>query len=485
MTSNKPIALAPLLAIPLEILQDIVRQLDPISLVALSQTSTSWRAVISPLRHDYIQRLLALELVPAHGGIVPVFDEHNMDLAPPWDSDEWKATKYACCGCMKLRRHMMFTNHAILHRPYRKPPPESVEAAKAAITDWEPLAPAARWRRIQERAASEQAVRRECARAADARRLDAQQHAPAHPFARISLRHAETDRETAKYLVGVARQKRRCIDCERRHRNWPMLTTAPPSAANKTIPAVRSRQLRFHGLWERYFPGLLERPPPAKFPRPWRALRGSSDDTLLTLYLVSCPGCDTWQEHSAFRQWDLFRWGFHSPRPTSLPLLCNRCHLETHKDPDLLARELSAGALKILRSCQQEALSHLEFGWKWVRRDFHGSERDPNNAVLGEYAAVGHELLDGLQWNSDRDVVVERSNMPDLRRRLDRYKQFLYHEIRPETRSRVLQSWTKLWVEDYALTEGMYYWLSKNIECVESDPAIVLKHVLEHDPYRV
>ncbi len=466
--------------LPLEVLQDIIRRLDPITLISLAQTCRSWRTLINPIRHDFIQRLLALELLPAHG-IVPLLDEHDMTLTPPWGSDEWKTNKYACCGCMKLRTHMSFGNHAILGRPYRKPPFGNVEADKATVTEWEPLTPSARWRRIQERAADEREVRRECRRVADARRHDALQHAPAHPFARVSLRHAETDRETERYLVGSSRQKRRCIDCQRPHGNSPMLTTGP---AGKEVPMVKSRQLKFQSIWERHFPGLIELLPPEKLPRYWRTNRGSSDGIFLTLYVVCCPSCGTWQEYSAFRRWELLRWGFRFPQPSVAPLLCNRCHLQTHQDPALLADELSAGALQMLRDHRRDILGHLGFGWRLVSRDFDSAQR--SSPLFAEYAAVGREVLDGFTWISpDRGIVVEEADLPDLRRRFSRYKQFIYHEIDTETRAVVLQSWLKLWVEDYGLREDMYHWISKQIERLESDPALVLRYVLERDPYRV
>ena len=460
--------------LPLEILQQIVCQLDPISLIALSQASKSWRALINPLRHDHIQRMLALELLPEHGGIVPLFDEQTITSTPPWDSDEWKSNKYACCRCMKLRSHMMFSNSAILRRPYRKPPPGNVEAAKAAVTDWEPLEPSARWRRIQERAAREQAVRARWARAAD------HHPDPANPWLRVP-RDEETYAAIAKYLVGTARHKRRCIDCELRYGNWVQLNMPPRFA---WVPVVKSRQLKFKSNWDRHFPGLIEPLPPEKYPRQWRGIQGSSDGIYLTLYIIRCPCCSTWQEQSAFRKWELYRWGFRSPRRTRDPLLCNRCHLEAYEDPALLARELSAGALEMLRSDQKLMLYHLEFGWRLVDRDFNAQG---TNSPLAKYAAVGDEILDGLKWtNASRDsIVVDESELPDLRRRFVRYRNFIRNEVDPETRAGLLQSWFGLWVEDYDLFESKYRWLGRQIARLESDPNLVLNYVLERDPYRV
>ncbi|KAG7285702.1 hypothetical protein NEMBOFW57_007995 [Staphylotrichum longicolle] len=407
--------------IPLEILQQIVCQLDPISLIALSQASKPWRALINPLRHDHIQRMLALELLPEHGGIVPLFDEQTAKSVPWWGSEEWKSNKYACCGCMKLRSHMMFSNSAILRRPYRKPPPGSVEAAKAAITDWEPLEPSHRWRRIQERAAREQEVRAKWARAAEPK------PDPTNPWLRVP-RDKETEAAIAKYLVGTARQKRRCIDCELRLGNWSLLNKPPITTK---VPVVKSRQLRFSDDWDRHFPGLVESLDPNQTPKQWRWYRGSSVAMYCTLL-------------------------------TKI-LIC------------LLANCLTA---------LSQTLSRLAFGWRLISRDFDAQSSD---SPLAKHKAVGAEILDGLKWADARKkrIIVGESDLPDLRRRFERYKDFIQNEVDPGTRSGLLQSWFGHWVEDYDLIENKYHWLGQQIARLESDPNLVLNYVLERDPYRV
>ncbi|KAK0754788.1 hypothetical protein B0T18DRAFT_399954 [Schizothecium vesticola] len=50
----------PLLSMPVEVLCAIVVLLNPISLIAASQTSRALRTFIDPTRHNFIQRLLAL-----------------------------------------------------------------------------------------------------------------------------------------------------------------------------------------------------------------------------------------------------------------------------------------------------------------------------------------------------------------------------------------------------------------------------------------
>ncbi|AEO63750.1 uncharacterized protein THITE_2085263 [Thermothielavioides terrestris NRRL 8126] len=467
--------------VPLEVLELIVRLLDPISVIALSQASSAWRALIRPMRHDFERRLLALELTPEHGGIVPLFHERDSSLTPPWDSDEWRTNKYACCGCMKLRTHLMFDNHAILRRPYRKPPPGSVEAERVAVTDWEPLEPAARWRRIQQQVTEDREARRIWAQARARQRELA--GPPAHPFAPLPPEPETTYDDVERRLAGVSRQNRRCIECKRRRGHFsgkPNGVVRGPGISE--VPVVISRQLRFEALWERHFPGLFPLLPPEMRPRNWPVLRRMEHGFLSSLYLIRCPSCTTWLEHSAFREWDMYRYGIWFPQRPVNPLLCNHCHLKTHRDPSLLAGQLAAAALDMLRSDRRWALFRLGFGWKFIYRDFND-----NNALLGRWKVVEPEILAGLRWRNPRehDPEIEEADFDHLRRRLHRYRELIYNEVDPDTREAALQNWFRLWVEDYDLYEGMYHWLSQQIARIESDPHLVLNYVLERNPYRI
>jgi hypothetical protein len=479
--------MAPLLdvPVPLEILQRIVGQLDPIALISLSQTSKAWRALINPTRHDFIQRLLALELTPEYGGIVPLFDEYSQTLTPPCESSEWKSNKYACCGCMKLRTHMMFDNHAILRRPYRKPPPGSVEADRTTITDWEPLETSTRWGRIQERAARAEEERKKWARIA-ARCRDAALNPPAEAFARVPRPHDNSEDEAHSYLIGAGRQKRRCIECMRRAGNWSRKHSGDQGSGQVEVMAVKSRQLKFSYALERYFPGLVEHLPPEKVPRHWRGLRGSAAALHLTLYAVYCPSCETWQEYGAFRELGLFKHGFRYPAALKHPLLCNDCHIKTHRDPSLLAQELSSVALAKLRGYRSTMAYYLGFGWRLINRDFNGA-RSAGNGLLNKYKPVGNEILNGLQWVDSRKkgIVLDEHDLPDLRHRFERYRHLVYNEVDSGTRSEILRGWFPLWVEEYYLIEGMYSWLGKQIAWLESDPNAVLDYVLKNDPHRI
>jgi hypothetical protein len=73
---------------PVEVLCAIFVLLDPISIIATSQTSRALRAIIDPTRHECIQRLLALELLPEYGGIAPSFRFRDSSIVPPTDNPD-------------------------------------------------------------------------------------------------------------------------------------------------------------------------------------------------------------------------------------------------------------------------------------------------------------------------------------------------------------------------------------------------------------
>ncbi|KAK3952972.1 hypothetical protein QBC32DRAFT_184242, partial [Pseudoneurospora amorphoporcata] len=120
--------------VPLDILLVILGYVDPISLINLAQTCQVLRATIRPTRANLLQRLLALELIPEYGGIVPLIRSRTIQVSPPMSSKDWQSNKYACGGCLKLLPHTRFDNHNILRLDLRKPPSGSKEANRLA--DW-------------------------------------------------------------------------------------------------------------------------------------------------------------------------------------------------------------------------------------------------------------------------------------------------------------------------------------------------------------
>ncbi|KAK3291088.1 uncharacterized protein B0H64DRAFT_409797 [Chaetomium fimeti] len=476
--------------LPDEILVHIVQQLDPITLIALSQCSKSWRTLINPNHHDYVQRLLALELTPEYGGIIPLFDEASQTLSPPWESPEWKKTNYACCGCMKLLPHMMFDNHALLRRPYRKPPLGSVEASKASMTDWEPLEPSARWRRIHKKAALLKAERKKWIRFVKRSRSRQLSSEPSPMLWESS--HCDVSENIEKYLVGIGRQYRRCIECQRQTGVLSRKLSGYSDLGNQMMPftAVVSRRVKLTSIIEREFPGLMESLPPDQVPRQRRMMGVSTNVLSFTLYVIHCPSCGKWQESSAFRQPDLFQDGFLHPAKLKGPLLCNHCHLSTHQDPRLLAQELSAHALAIVQHARTVLEEDFKYGWESINREFNSwSHFEP--PILGKYKAMNKEILGGLKFQGPLrrkdDIIVDLpSALPDLHRRFKQLRYFLYNEVEPGIRAEVFKDeWMEMWLEDYSLMEAMLPWLNQQIAWVKSNPNAVLNHVLHNNPYQI
>ncbi|KAK3998216.1 hypothetical protein QBC44DRAFT_386574 [Cladorrhinum sp. PSN332] len=176
--------------LPPELLCLIIWHLDPIALIALSQTSKASRAIIKPTSHDFKKRLLALELLPNFCGLAPVHSPRGIYPSVLIELEEWRKLRHACCGCIKLPPHYMFDQRAMRKVTFRKPSPGSVEANRMLRTDWEPLSHAARWRRIHDRGRAE--------------RINTE----------VERMQCATAEEEERYMSGTSRQKRRCNECK-------------------------------------------------------------------------------------------------------------------------------------------------------------------------------------------------------------------------------------------------------------------------------
>ncbi|KAK4205389.1 hypothetical protein QBC40DRAFT_162564, partial [Triangularia verruculosa] len=130
-------------SIPVDILIEIISWFDPISLIALSQTSKSLRNFVNSVEHDFQQRLLALELLPKDGGPEPdsesksdILQYLNLFVLSHRGKDWWAGHKYACCGCIKILSHSMFEDSDMFNTATRKPWGTSAETQRMTFTDW-------------------------------------------------------------------------------------------------------------------------------------------------------------------------------------------------------------------------------------------------------------------------------------------------------------------------------------------------------------
>jgi hypothetical protein len=483
--------------LPPEVLIPIVQELDPITLISLSQTSRGWRAFIRPIKHDFIQRLLALELHPDYGGLTPTWDEDSQRLDPPCEDKRWKTAKYACCGCMKLLTHMMFDNHAILRRHLRKPPPGYVEAEKALRTDWEPVEPALRWQRIQARAAKERDARKRWVRMIEWYREDSISDIESddgRPRAfENGLPPSETREEALRHVVGDGRSRRRCLECQRKsgrlRRVWY------PDLGE--LPMVPSRQMRFRFQWDRWIPGLFKLPPEeaSKF---WKWFSISPKEPHLrraiSLYVGWCHVCKTWREGAAFFRWFKFRtpprspYFLHKGDEGDAYFQCLNCSLEKdddyyyhyYQDLQWLHDKLTC---YLADTSDVHYMIKLKLGGAWAKVRHHvkllGDHPDADylhDEVLPEVPETNH-------------YSFKHGHFPDDELLPDLHEQFrLYRDYIPKMDPKI---WRKLWPEDYMACMDYYdelmdlfYQQKALVEKAKDDLFFFCEYILHHDPYR-
>lgn len=366
----------PLDSLPVEILCYIFRQLDPIMLIAFSQTSSHYRRVISPSKLHHAERLLAFELLEEYGGVSTIFHPKHNIISPDWRDPVCDSMRWACTSCLRLLPHTAFGNHFILGLGYRKPEPGSPAAEPTSC--WEPSRDARYWQslkhykqrpdvifeqkrlRLQYSGAStgnywRYATARDakdCGIALAQLKLALNQppgFEPSHvELARGREEMAQFALEFERRHTGYKRQLRRCLECNWKRGELRPYETQYDGTLGGTlrVPLAHSRQLYFGCGLDRYFPGFSYPPGnerPAHNAPIFRIHRENASDEPFTLHMVRCPGCAHWQELRAFRVgWWPARWtvGFGMSemrgdfenwdgRPLSAAffneLICNHC----------------------------------------------------------------------------------------------------------------------------------------------------------------
>ncbi|KAK6819427.1 hypothetical protein PG987_015910 [Apiospora arundinis] len=298
-------------SLPVEIQCCIFRHLDPITLIAFSQTSTHYRRVISPSKRNYAERLLALELLEEHGGVTSIFRPRHNVISPDWRDPACDSMRWACTACLRLLPHTAFGNHFLLGLGYRKPEPDSPAAAEQTVSSWEPSRDARYWqalkrykqrpdvvfeqkrlRRQYSGASGRDYLRYATARDAEyygtalPRRMNLTQPAGFQP-SHIELEKAweEMGQFTLEYErrnAGYKRHLRRCLEC-----NWRRAASYTSGAGSTgTSPGSQPP---------------LNNEPPAHSARVFAIYREDPYDYPFTLHMARCPGCTRWQELRAFR----------------------------------------------------------------------------------------------------------------------------------------------------------------------------------------
>ncbi|KAK0742662.1 hypothetical protein B0T18DRAFT_413469 [Schizothecium vesticola] len=468
--------------LPVEILCDIITLVDPITLISLSQTSRQFRDTIKPSRNDFVQRLLALELIPENGGIIPLFRARDSHIEPPFGHPDWDRNKYTCSGCLKLRSHKCFDNHSILSLKTRKPPPGSSEACK--LTDWEPLeftTPGARWHRRQKLAAEkatrlapfQQRYRAYCAGL----------YTPPWNFLPDNAEEIDSrGAEAEKMVCGLGRHKRLCIECRRLRGDFAEQT------ALEQAPTIASRPLRLPNELGMYFPGLVEDIPPHRRPVFFKVVNpGPTEETCYTR-IVYCRSCGSWYDIAAFRIYADRGWTLKDDKHVSDAIECSHC-LEAKCGAEAVAKAATDAALAFLQGKLEGIATRLMFGWSRLRRDFYDED-----GLLREHRAWADENLRRLSWARRTVHDSNISNRQDYLKAHGRHELLAYRRllqdfvaktVDPGTFALMNQSWFKLWWEDYGSNYHEFNRINGIMARMKMDVYWVGHYVLERAPYRI
>jgi hypothetical protein len=250
--------------LPTEILCDIIRVLDPVGLLSLSQTSSRLRFIIKPNRSHVLQRLLALETRPEFCSSYHYdFDTH--EVIPEWNSLQWARMRFACSECLRLLPHTSFDKKYIVRPVYMKPHPGSPPTNMYTI--WEPSS-------------------------CDKRRR--------------KNRAKEYLKEYGYQGVGHKRHQRKCNECRfQKGKINPQVNGWHYMLGTTVTPIVKSRYVKFPCRLDRWFPELASA---LQIEQPDCVTTTSADYPYLydekqcwMTFMVRCSGCERWQEVKAFR----------------------------------------------------------------------------------------------------------------------------------------------------------------------------------------
>jgi len=402
MTSAEERADASFTTLPYEIHDLIFPYLDPIALISLSQTSTTFRKLICPQPHNFTERLLALELDPRYGGPIPIYTDSPDIMFPSFeDVEAWAKIKYACTACGKLRSHLAFDNHSILRLRNREPmisqPTAHLEAwYRQPMCNWEGrlfcnwygrVGVKTRGKHFQARIKADQEAAAMCKKI---------RRQPEEEQPKENLEAAEA------WLCGSQRRRRTCNECRFQRGDFERHTNS--NRGNAITPIIKSRPRKFHDSVERYFPGLVPSPLVSKlgtslseevtdgeqnglvafytsqatrYPILQRIYRQREFTyQYWTLYQVRCPSCKLWLEFRHFGRggagakatpmdsptWDVMDW-----KPEVSSWRCNECVIRAD-GKEVLAQDLLAHwrliAGEEMRVCEYVNKN----GWSYVTR---------------------------------------------------------------------------------------------------------------------
>ncbi|KAM7193232.1 hypothetical protein V8F33_007932 [Rhypophila sp. PSN 637] len=515
----------PIFVLPPELLCLVVQALDPITLISLSQSNRFFRGFISPQRIHFVQRLLALELLPEHGGIVPLFNARLNTLRPPPYDAKWDQNKYACSGCLKLLTHKMFDNHSIYGLALRKPPPGSEEATK--LTAWEPAGDQVGWwKRRQRQQGHEQErlkeFRAQYATATRSRGEPVNGPQPPNGFLLAGSDDAKDERlarEAECVLCGRSRHRRLCLECKRTQGVFARRTR--PNIGTIEAPIIVTRQVLIADSLSLCFPRSIFGVPEPPLPRIMRVNHPGCNIYLRSPVVVFCARCSTWQDMWAFGP-DVMPlinvdtvnnllWNRDPDDPDKSDYKLHMCHhcIASVKGIDRFRDSLLDVFLELAERSALKIRGRLHLGWsqyyydfyagalnkpryKGARRRLFGSDEDNtptrHNTRNDRSFSILCETAHGPTAPKRDPIYLATSKVKDavgeLLLRLNELRSFLSNEATLSEQMTVTESWQGIWLEDYEENEQALFYLYYLMALVRNDPQRLVDYALHPDRFR-
>jgi len=235
------------------------------------------------------------------------------------------------------------------------------------------------------------------------------------------------------------------------------------------------------------------------------------------LYNVRCvAGCGRWVELAGFvnvggETHHDFRYASSMLRDmnaqeASQSFICNHCVLKaSSSDPTertkarlVLGEDLRARMERFTVGARTDTLTRFLWGWDLLREDFQKGE-------LKRHRQWERRIFDGfnkelLGWRNGWSTFGETAkhlpaivdaNLDDLRRRFKIFAHDFWRDsgdVRAHEASTIMQSWFKIWFNEYNKNEEAYLRENQIVKLLQQDkllPHLLVNYALEQDPWTV
>ncbi|KAI5465100.1 hypothetical protein BGZ63DRAFT_402002 [Mariannaea sp. PMI_226] len=500
--------------LPVELQCSIIRLLEPVSLIAISQTNSHFRRLVNPQRRHFVERLLAQECAAENGGLHPIFRARDNLLSPAYSEEEWRDMRWACTSCMRLLHHRYFDNHMILRLRYRKPVPGS--AISGAASTWE-SDPRLSFFSIQKQklrspdGATEETTLRQryaiCVTSTLSRLsfrdvqdcgmpgfqgLTTTQFNELTPAVKQRLLD-DNARDLELERCGSKRQLRKCLEC--RYRAGQLGPRPDGSGGSLRVPIIASRAVWLGSTLDRCFPRIdnyleAKKPPFNAKVRPVRVK--TVREQLWSLFMFWCPGCTRWKEVREIGKGMYPAWRplVNNELAQDLPsgyaeymsesfvdkLRCNACYAKANGRQKLVEILLSR-ILSLIDDHIELVLRRMEGEWQMRCLETY---RMPKQYLpkLKQLQKRHPSFKQSISTHpTDADVAM-------LKQRLELWKE-IWHRMKlnghTDWATVDLDEWSAEWVRDFDECEVTWKWLRACKAEVVAKPDLLAEWALSND----